>query len=73
MSAFLRLFARNRGAVFGAVVLLVVVLVQMIGRPKAQPRAAQPMTYYEGRWLQWDGQQWTDAESGSPVVGPPQH
>ena len=36
-----------------------------------QPGAGSdaPMTLHAGRWLRWDGTQWRDAESGSPIVG----
>jgi hypothetical protein len=63
----------------GAVVVLVVVLAARPGAgPRSTPAVPQagsssdaPMTLHAGRWLRWDGTQWRDAESGSPIVGIP--
>jgi hypothetical protein len=61
----------------GAIVVLVMVLVARSGTkggpgftaPPPGTLADAPMTLHAGRWLRWDGTQWRDAESGSPIVG----
>jgi hypothetical protein len=61
----------------GAIVVMVVVLAARSGTKGGpsfaapQPGAVSdaPMTLHAGRWLRWDGTQWRDAESGSPIVG----
>ena len=61
----------------GVIVVLVVALSARSGATggpsgaSRQPRgrADAPMTLHAGRWLRWDGTQWRDADSGSPIVG----
>jgi hypothetical protein len=67
--------------VVGAIVVLVVLLggrsrrpVGAVGpaeRAVAAPTSEAPMTLHAGRWLRWDGTQWRDVESGSPIVDLP--
>jgi hypothetical protein len=36
--------------------------------PPAATASDAPMTLHAGRWLRWDGTQWRDVETGSPVI-----
>jgi len=60
----------------GGFIALVVVLATRTGVRRGPAIAGSPagstseapMTLHAGRWLRWDGSQWRDAETGSPIV-----
>jgi hypothetical protein len=63
----------------GGFIALVVVLATRpgvrrgpaVGGSAAGSTSETPMTLHAGRWLRWDGSQWRDAETGSPIVDAP--
>jgi hypothetical protein len=60
--------------------VLIVAVVWFASRSRNGGQAAlgttassdDPMTLFGGRWLRWDGTSWRDAETGSPIVNPPE-
>ena len=59
----------------GFIALIVVLLTRLggsrgtaVGAQRAGATSEAPMTLHAGRWLRWDGTQWRDAETGSPIV-----